>query len=359
MTMSQIDVDSLLKEMSAEAPCGEDLEYDPEFGEMERAAQVKSEQQIGDTVIPAQEVDWPDIKKRTTELFSRTKDLRVAIFLTQSLLHTEGFSGLRDGLALIQGLLEQYWEAVHPQLDPDDNNNPTLRVNILSSLCAPDSMLHSIREAILLNSKVFGRLSLRDILISSGKLSLPSSSSEKPVESSTIDAAFMDAQLDELQSTAEAIHQSIESAKTIESLLMDKVGVEQMADFSALPNLLKEAQHIMSEHLVSRGVGEPGAGETEVTADGSDAPANDAAGASTSQAVSQSVSGQINSREDVIRVLDMACDYFKRHEPSSPVPLLLQRAKRLVAKDFLEILRDLTPAGVTQAEDICGVIDQK
>jgi type VI secretion system protein ImpA len=67
------------------------------------------------------------------------------------------------------------------------------------------------------------------------------------------------------------------------------------------------------------------------------------------------MTGVINSQEDVIRVLDMACEYFNRHEPSSPVPLLLQRAKRLVAKDFMEILRDLTPAGVTQAEEISGL----
>ncbi len=366
--MSQIDVDSLLKEISAETPCGENLEYDAEFGEMERVAQGKPEKQMGESLIPAQEADWPDLKNRAVELFKRTNDLRVAIYLTQSLLHLQGLSGFRDGLLLIQGLVEQYWETLHPQLDPDvkgpdGNNDPTLRINTLSSLCAPDSILHGIREAVLLHSKVFGRLSLRAILISGGKLSLPSGSSEKVLEASTVNGAFMDAPLDELQNTATAIHQSIESFTAIESLLMDKVGPQQMADFSALPHLLKEAEHIMSEHLALRGVsGE--AGETEAIETSGDGPANAGGGADEgasggSSPASQAISGQINSREDVVRVLDMACDYFKRHEPSSPVPLLLQRAKRLVAKDFLEILRDLTPAGVTQAEDICGVITQK
>ncbi|VAW53117.1 Uncharacterized protein ImpA [hydrothermal vent metagenome] len=66
----------------------------------------------------------------------------------------------------------------------------------------------------------------------------------------------------------------------------------------------------------------------------------------------------MNSREDVIKALDMACNYFKQNEPSSPVPLLLQRAKRLVSMDFMDIIRDLTPAGVTQAEDIGGTSSQ-
>ncbi len=47
--------------------------------------------------------------------------------------------------------------------------------------------------------------------------------------------------------------------------------------------------------------------------------------------------------------------YFRMNEPSSPMPMLLQRAKRLVTMDFMEILRDLTPGGVPQAEVIAGV----
>jgi len=346
MTMS-LDVKSLLQEVSAELPCGENLEYDTEFGEMERAAQGKPEQQIGDTLIQAEEADWPTVKKKAISLFGRTKDLRAAVYLTQSLLHTDGLTGLRDGLTLIQSLLEQYWDTVHPQLDPDEQNDPTLRINTLITLCDPDMVLHSIREATMVKSTAFGRISLRDILVALGKFSLPTGAKEKPIDVSTIDAAFMIAQLDELQTTADAIRQSIECVSAIESLLMDKVGAKQMADFSALPNLLKEAQQIMSEHLSKRG-----AGETEL-------PAEEITEASGPQKASQKITGEINSREDVIRALDMACEYFQRHEPSSPVPLLLQRAKRLVAADFMEILRDLTPAGVSQAEQITGIFTQK
>jgi type VI secretion system protein ImpA len=343
MAMSLIDVNSLLEEISAELPCGEDLEYDPEFGEMERAAQGKPEQQIGSTLIPAQEADWPAVKSRAIALFGRTKDLRVAVYLTRSLLHTGGLTGLRDGLTLIQGLLQRYWEMVHPQLDPADNNDPILRINTLTSLCDPEIVLHSIREATLVNSTALGRFSLRDIQITSGKLSLPAGSDEQVIEIATINGAFMDAQLDDLQNTANAIRQSLESITAIESTLMDKVGPMQMADFSTLPNLLKEAQQIMSEHLTQRGVS-----EAEVSSEAK----NEVPGSPIS---AQPMTGVINSQEDVIRVLDMACEYFKQHEPSSPVPLLLQRAKRLVAKDFMEILRDLTPAGVTQAEEISGL----
>jgi type VI secretion system protein ImpA len=58
-------------------------------------------------------------------------------------------------------------------------------------------------------------------------------------------------------------------------------------------------------------------------------------------------------------MLDKICAYYSRYEPSSPVPLLLQRAKRLVSKDFMEILQDLTPDSVSQAQKICGTVEEE
>lgn len=42
--MSVIDVEQLLSQIDADAPCGEDLEYDSAFAEMEKMAEGKSEQ---------------------------------------------------------------------------------------------------------------------------------------------------------------------------------------------------------------------------------------------------------------------------------------------------------------------------
>jgi len=63
---------------------------------------------------------------------------------------------------------------------------------------------------------------------------------------------------------------------------------------------------------------------------------------------------EIRSREDVIRVLDKLCEYYAQHEPSSPLPLLLKRAKRLTSLSFMEIIQDLAPDAVAQAKSIGG-----
>jgi type VI secretion system protein ImpA len=66
------------------------------------------------------------------------------------------------------------------------------------------------------------------------------------------------------------------------------------------------------------------------------------------------ISGEIGDRADVLRMLDKLITYYQRNEPSSPVPLLLERARRLVPKSFLEILEDLAPDGMAQLKVIKG-----
>ncbi len=67
------------------------------------------------------------------------------------------------------------------------------------------------------------------------------------------------------------------------------------------------------------------------------------------------LTGAIRSRQDVIRMLEQMCKYYEKNEPSSPVPLLLQRAKRIASKDFLEIIRDLSPKALDDIQAIGGI----
>lgn len=344
--MSVLDIENLLQEVSPDAPCGENLEYDPVFVEMERAAQGKAEQQFGDTTIAAEEPNWKEVKKKALELFGRSKDLRAAVYLTRAVVHTDGFAGLCDGLGLLHGLLAQRWESMHPQLDPDDDNDPMLRVNAFATIGDREAMLLGIHnKAPLVSSRALGRFSLRDLKIAKGELSVAASDDGAPLpDQSTVDAAFMDCDLDELQVTENSVTQSIDHLNAIDTLLMELVGSSQAPNLDGLSDLLKEIHSVLAEQLSRRGV------ETESVA-GEGEGADEVGSGSAKE---KSISGTINSREDVVRMLDKACEYFTRNEPSSPVPLLLQRAKRLISMDFMAALRDLAPDGVSQIETIAG-----
>jgi type VI secretion system protein ImpA len=59
-----------------------------------------------------------------------------------------------------------------------------------------------------------------------------------------------------------------------------------------------------------------------------------------------------------MRLLDIVCRYYEQHEPSSPLPMMIARARRLADKGFLEILQDLAPDGLHQAASIVQPRDQ-
>jgi type VI secretion system protein ImpA len=70
------------------------------------------------------------------------------------------------------------------------------------------------------------------------------------------------------------------------------------------------------------------------------------------------VPGAIRSREDASRALDAVAEYFRTTEPSSPLPLLLERARRLIACDFLQVLAELVPDAVSDAKRVGGIRDE-
>jgi type VI secretion system protein ImpA len=63
---------------------------------------------------------------------------------------------------------------------------------------------------------------------------------------------------------------------------------------------------------------------------------------------------EVTNRADAMRLLDLVSDYYRKNEPSSPLPLLIARARRLADKDFLDILRDLAPDALGQAQNVVG-----
>jgi type VI secretion system protein ImpB len=171
--MPVIDIESLLNEISPDNQAGEDMEYDPAFIELMEAVEGSPGQQVGDTFVEGVEPDWKKAQSIATELFSRTKDIRVGVYLVQALINTHAYAGLADGVLLLERLVSRYWDTLHPQLDPDDDNDPTMRINVIATLADFDATINPIRMVPLVSSKMMGQFSLRDTDIANGMISLP------------------------------------------------------------------------------------------------------------------------------------------------------------------------------------------
>jgi type VI secretion system protein ImpA len=336
------DLLDLLNEISSENPCGDHLEYDPAYLDLAKNIVGKPEDPI--TGEKAQPPNWRDIQKEALALLRRTKDLQIVLYLLRALIPLEGILGFRDGLKLLYDLLEKYWESIHPVLDPDDDLDPTTRVNIIEELGNFDSVLRPLSLAALVDSKSAGRFALRDIHIATDKAEAPEGA-VKP-EVSMIKAAFLDAPEETVTATYRAITDCISLVQQLDALVGGKVGIENGPDLSGLVSLLKEMRYAFDQFA-----------ETGVTeSDGLSGDDEQAAGESGSASASRKSTavGAIGSRQDVLKTLDLICKYYAENEPSSPVPMLLQRAKYLVTADFFEIVQNLLPDGLTQLHQIKG-----
>lgn len=326
---------ALAAPFDAPLPCGENLEYDAQFLALEEALRGKPEVQYGNTITPAAAPDWKAVQGLALALMERTRDLRVAVSLARALLALEGAPGLAAGLALLAALLSGQWAHVHPQLDPDDDADPTLRLNTLAVLVAADGMLRQVRDMPLIEARAVGVVSLRDVESASDTEAAGSATMSRSTIAAMLDAAPSD----QVGAAHAALHAALASVSDIEVTLGAHLAPGIDIDFAPLTTLLQVALVQLLPHLAAAG-GAAQAGNT---------PGGDAA------APGQRGDGDIASRADVVRQLERLCGWYALHEPSSPVPLLLARARGLVDKNFAELMLELAPDGLGQLAQVSGV----
>jgi type VI secretion system protein ImpA len=345
--MSIVDVDVLLQEVDAGMPCGPNLEYDPLFLELEQNALGKPEVQYGSTIVPAVPPEWKLVKKQAFELLGRSRDLRVAVLLLRALLALHAIPGFAAGIRLIERLVEERWDSVHPQLDPDDDNDPTLRINSLATLLDAAAIVRDLKDTAFIQLPSLGPLSVRVLEVSSGEV--PPAAGQAVIAQSSIDAALADVRPEALLEAAQAAGQAHDSVANLEAVLTRQVGAANALDLGILKRQLRRMRDLLAPHLPQTEEPEtmPDAAAIEEAAAGADHGARPIAAAAP-------ITGEINSRADVVRMLDKILAYYQRNEPSSPVPMLIERAKRLAPKNFFEIMEELAPESVSQLKILRG-----
>jgi type VI secretion system protein ImpA len=338
--MLQDTVEIWLNSFGDDAPCGQNLEYDNEFLQVEEAARPQPEQEFVDPdsgsrkVIEGQSADWGEVRRLAESLLQRTRDLRVAVWLTRALLHTEGFCGMAVGLRLTNGLLEHFWDHVHPQLDPDDDNDPTMRVNALLPLVSFDAVLDDLRSARLVRSRQVGTVTVRDVEVAQGRLN--------PREG---EQAYAESQLTQILADAEdpeaplgaLADDTLVLLEQLSGLLQERLGAVASIDFKPLRDMLVAIrQALPNGQVVTESIDSMVESSVVVSAGASSVP------------------GIIGSRQDVVATLERIIQYLERAEPTNPAQLLIRRAQRVMNMNFLEAMNELAPEGLPQAERSVG-----
>lgn len=336
MTMEFADI---LNTLDSRLPCGEDLEYDADFLQLQQAAAGRDEQQFGSTIIAAQPPDWREVERLARALLERTRDLRIIGLLTSAWTEIRGLPGYSDGLALAVDTLERYWEPVHPRLDSVGENDPMPRMNALAAFGDMQGCARSVRSASLV-SGVHGQLTLRDTeaLLDGSRQDADAYPGGRPRLVERLRQAWAQGNAD-----AQALQSAADALRRMQKLVADKLGDAWTPDYAAMLrtlDLVLEATRDLQS-----------APQAEILAD--DAPAAAAPSAATHLAADGAACRQdlpIQSRDEALAMLSKVCAYFEANEPGHPAPYLIRRAQQLIPMSFHDIIKNLAPQGLEQFE---------
>jgi len=338
-----ISAENLLKPISTEKPCGEDISFDPALLELGTMLLGKPETQFSEAEPP----DWRKIRVRCQELWQKSKNLRVATTMLATEVQSDGFPACREGLALLDGLVRNYWATLYPKLEATDGNDPTERVNIIASIAAPVGtfgdtlkLLQKLRDVPLINSQRVGRFSTSDILrAKSGK---SGSEGKPPPSEAQIREAFKDTPGETVTSLKETLAAASKLVASLEEALTSVVGAEKAVSLAPLKrevDSILEHVSFYSPAAEARSVASSPEQQTETGAKPGEVR----------------LAGNINSRAQAIEMLEKVRQYYLKNEPSSPVPFVLQHAQRLAEMDFLQIIDDLAQDATKDVQKVIGV----
>lgn len=337
-------VDAWIKPLATEGgPCGADLEYDNDFLSLNQAAAGRPKTTFDAEVPP----DWRTVRRQAEALFERTRDLRVAMLWLRAALHIDGFVGLPDGLRLLHDLLHDHWDHLHPLPDPDDGD-PYARVNVVAELRDAALVLGDVRRSLLFSARGFGDVRVRTVEVALGHVQ-PRDDEPAPDREQLAQllaaAAAQDPALQ--QRPADALQQLLR----LERLLDERAGQADLPDLKPLRALLQTLVSVMPVAAAQQAQPPAVAPDAEVGA----AHAAGAPAAGAPPTVQAGLSGQVRSRADAVRAIDMVCEFLERSEPSSPAPLLLRRARRMIDHNFLQLLKELAPDALNEVARVMGV----
>jgi type VI secretion system protein ImpA len=342
------DAEPLLQPLAGEQPCGPNLDETGglvAFDALRLFGQPRSPEAPADTDEADKEaakakppIEWPRVQSDALEALGKSKDLRLLAYLGTAVLRTEGLPSFAAALTTASHWLETYWPHVYPLLDED----AIARRNALNCFADPMAVVDRVWRMPLVESRQHGRFGLRDIELARGQAT-PGPLEAKPDENA-IRAAFGEMPIEELTALDRSVADAMAALNTIDARMRSEGGPDVAPDFAPLSTQFAKLNRFLREQVESRTGATAAAG----------APGDGSAAAGAAFAV-----GGIASRQDAIRALDAVAEYFRRNEPSSPIPLFVDRAKRLVAKDFLEVLADIAPDALAVARSAGGLKDEQ
>lgn len=308
-----------MEPVSADFPCGLNLEYEPEYMALVSALLPQEEVQYGDFITTPEGPNWSDIQRQCQALLTQTKDISLVIIWLRARTRLAGITGLQEGLYVLVQLLQRFANDIHPLPTMDGEFDLSMRANALSQLADPEGLLKDILDVTFSHTQ--RPLSLRDIERS---FTIPQPADAFPADSvkQQIIELYQNNDSDVLNLLIIADH--IQSVETwAQQYLPDMpVNLQKLsALFSIFTHIIKTIPAATITTSVQEILNPPATHLMETTM--------------PTPLIPTTVS--VTSRQQATESLQKIRVWFEENEPSSPVSVLLWQAEKLIGKRFYEV----------------------
>jgi type VI secretion system protein ImpA len=325
-----LDVEMLLAPISADKPAGENLQYAPIFDEIKEARRSEDNLAQGDWEREPKTAEWSTVVDlATTALSSQTKDLQIASWLTEAVVELYGFVGLRDGLRVVRGLHERFWETFYPEVDGEDVEargnalewlNTKLELPLKHVALTKSGSESDYSYIQWEQSTRFDIPAKLDGLDSDEYARLSELKAQAEAEGKTTGEAWRKAKDATRRAFYEATYLVLnECWEEVQALdrVMDQCYGRQTPGVGTLKKSLDALRTLVEKLVKEKRILEPDPVADGVAGDGTSSDGTGGMSVST---------GPVRDRAEALRRLAEVAQYFQRTEPHSPVAYLIERA---------------------------------
>jgi type VI secretion system protein ImpA len=330
--MTILDTGALLRPIGEDALAGVNPREDPsptslyyqikdarnEARTLERLAQQ------ADNPSTAPSPDWGPVLDLAPRLLRElSKDLEVAVWLIEALVREEGYSGLRKGFEVVRGLLETFWDVLHPQ--PDEEGLATRLAPLIGlngdeaegTLIVPIGMVPLLRDGQGPLSAWHYRTAREVAAITDPE------ARQRRIEAGAVtlerfDSAVAANGAGELFARLREVEECLAEFDALSRALDERCGAEAPPT-SSIRQALQDVLECL--RYLTKGLSAPAPSAEVRSAEGDGAPRS-------GEPRPAAIPGEVLTRQDAVEAMHRVREFFRRTEPHSPISYLIDQALR-------------------------------
>ncbi|WP_109440896.1 type VI secretion system protein TssA [Acinetobacter haemolyticus] len=357
----KMDIFPLLTPIDEQSPCGEDYSFSNEFHTIKKARtqdDVLLDQ--GDWVTEPKQADWDYVASTSIELLQyKSKDIRLLTWLSEAWANLYGFEGVAKSLELSHRLLEQYWLAIHPEVEDDDLDQ---RIGLLQGLINQLPLL--IKKVPLINTTPFYHLLDYDNFLYHENVRRKQSddydSSNSNNELEKFEQALSNTDVSFQFQNYQHFNDILQQWSVLKNVLDGLLGLDSPS-FAAIDSSLESIHQTLKKIYKTEYFGQSTQQhnvEVESQALAIEKPVmSPTTTVQNAMSFQPQVQSHIENREQAMRVLQEIATYFQKNEPHSPVSYMLQKTikwSQMPLHEWLgQVIKDEHPLQMVQ--DMLGV----